>query len=141
MKPQQFMRRGTRPARRAIIGVLLEIRYFFGGEFPASYSRISRLIVGYLTDDLRTAEWQALEDWVNASDDHLVMMADFGSIGWHAQQARSFEEPDKLFSWHLIQEKVARLPGTPPLPDLQEREWTVRQRVSFFFRLVKRRFL
>ncbi|HEV2483284.1 MAG TPA: hypothetical protein VGS79_26645 [Puia sp.] len=105
------------------------------------YSYISRLIVRYLTGALSSAELQALEDWVNASDDHLVMMADFGSIGWHAQQARSFEEPDKMISWHLIQEKVARLPGAPPLPDLQEREWTVRRRVSFFLRIVKRGFL
>lgn len=105
------------------------------------YSPISRLIVRYLTGALSAAELKALEDWVNASDDHLVMMADFGSIGWHAQQARSFEEPDKMISWHLIQEKVARLPGTPPLPDLQEREWMVRRRVSFFLRMVKRGFL
>ena len=102
------------------------------------YSLISRLIVSYLTGALSAAKWQVLEDWVNASDDHLLMMADFGSIGWHAQQARSFEEPDKMISWHLIQEKVSRLPGTPPLPDLQEREWTVRRQVSFLLRIVKR---
>lgn len=93
-----------------------------------NYSHVSRLIVGYLIGSIRATELRELEDWVNASDDHLHMMADFGSIGWHARQARSFEEPDKVISWHLIQEKVACLPGTPPLPDLRETKWTVGKR-------------
>ena len=95
---------------------------------PKQYSHVSRLIVGYLTDKLTTAEWKELEDWVNASDDHLQMMADFSSIGWHAQEARAFGEADKVGSWHLIQEKVARLPEAPPLPDLRETEWTAGRR-------------
>lgn len=94
------------------------------------YSHVSRLIVGYLTDDLAPAEWAELEQWVNASDDHLQMMADFSSICWHASQARAFEEPDKKISWHLIQEKVSKLPDIPPLPDLKETEWTVRKHAS-----------
>ena len=93
-----------------------------------NYSPVSRLIVGYLTDDLSAAERQALEDWVNASDDHLQMMADFTSVCWHAQEALQFQEPDKKISWYLIQEKVARLPDTPPLPDLRDTRWTVKKR-------------
>jgi hypothetical protein len=94
------------------------------------YLHVSCLIVGYLTDKLTATEQSELEDWVNASDDHLHMMADFSSIDWHAQQARFFEEPDKIVSWHLIQLKVACLPGTPPLPDLREIRWTVERRAS-----------
>jgi hypothetical protein len=95
-----------------------------------NYSHVSCLIVGYLTGELSTTERDELEVWVNASDDHLHMMADFTSVCWHARQALSFEEPDKIVSWHLIQEKVACLPGTPPLPDLREAEWTVGRRMS-----------
>ena len=94
------------------------------------YSPISRLIVGYLTDELTAAERLSLEDWINASDDHLQMMADFCSVCWHARQALTFEEPDKIVSWHLIQEKVALLPDAAPLPDLLDTEWTLRRRVS-----------
>jgi hypothetical protein len=83
-----------------------------------NYLPISRLIVGYLTGKLTAAQREALEHWVNASDDHLRMMADFTSVCWHACQARTFEEPDKRHSWQVIQEKVARLPDSPPLPDL-----------------------
>lgn len=92
------------------------------------YSHVSRLIVRYLTGDLNATEAKKLETWINASDDHLHMMAEFSSICWHARQARSFEEPDKRNSWNLIREKVARLPDTPPLPDLRETEWTVTRR-------------
>jgi hypothetical protein len=41
----------------------------------------------------------------------------------------------------MIQEKVARLPGTPPLPDLEETEWRVGRRVSLLFWLIKHRIL
>ena len=105
-----------------------------------NYSSISRLIVGYLTDELTAAELLELERWINASDDHLQMMADFSSVCWHARQALSFEEPDKIVSWHLIQEKVALLPDAPPLPDLRDTEWTVRKRgaVLRLFRVLLR---
>jgi hypothetical protein len=93
-----------------------------------NYSHVSCLIVGYLTDELSMTERDELDAWVNASDDHLHMMADFTSVCWHARQASSFEEPDKIISWHQIQEKVACLPGTPPLPDLRETRWTVERR-------------
>lgn len=95
------------------------------------YSQVSRLIVGYLTGELTLAELAELEKWINASNDHLQMMADFCSVCWHARQARAFEEPDKKISWHLIQEKVSKLPDIPPLPDLKETEWTVRKHASF----------
>ena len=100
------------------------------------YSHVSCLIVAYLTGKLSMTERDELEAWVNASDDHLHMMADFTSVCWHARQARSFEEPDKMVSWHLIQEKVASLPGTLPLPDLHEKEWMSGRRVSFLWGLV-----
>ena len=109
------------------------------------YLHVSCLIVGYLTGKLNAAELEELENWVNASDDHLHMMADFTSVCWHARQARSFEEPDKIVSWHLIQEKVACRQGALPLPDLREREWMVGRRkgasrfllISLFSRVVK----
>src|ERR1700744_1759116 len=99
-------------------------------DTPDHYSHVSRLVVGYLTGELNPTELTELENWVNASDDHLQMMADFTSVGWHARQARPFEEADKIGSWHLIQAKVALLAGAPPLPDLQETEWTFGKRAS-----------
>ena len=51
------------------------------------YLHVSCLIVGYLTGKLNAAELEELENWVNASDDHLHMMADFTSVCWHARQA------------------------------------------------------
>ena len=109
------------------------------------YLHVSCLIVGYLTGELSMSEQDELDAWVNASDDHLHMMADFSSIDWHAQQARFFEEPDKIVSWHLIQQKVVCLPDAPPLPDLRETEWTMAHRkvarrfllISLFSRVVK----
>lgn len=102
---------------------------------PEPYSHVSRLIVRYLTGDLNPAEQRELETWIHASDDHLHMMADFGSICWFAEESKAFEEPDKRVSWNLIQAKVALRPGTPPLPDLRVTEWTVRRRESLLRRL------
>jgi hypothetical protein len=95
-----------------------------------SYSILSRLVVGYLTDELTAAELLSLEEWIRVSDDHLRMMADFTSVCWHAREALVFEEPDKMGSWLLIQGKVALLAGVAPLPDLRESEWVVGRRVS-----------
>jgi hypothetical protein len=100
------------------------------------YLPVSCLIVGYLTGELSMTELDELGAWVNATDDHLHMMADFTSVCWHAREARSFEEPDKIVSWHLIQEKVACLPGALPLPELEEKEWMSGRRVSFLRRWV-----
>jgi hypothetical protein len=89
------------------------------------YSRISRLIVAHLTGTLDATGEDELGAWVHASEDHLRMMAEFGSRSWHARQTQEFEEADKRASWARIQEEVARLPGVPPLPDLRQPKWTV----------------
>jgi hypothetical protein len=92
-------------------------------EGPDNYLPVSRLIVGHLTGALTKSEERQLERWVNASVDHLRMMAEFSSICWHAREARRFEEADKQASWSQIQKRVAQLPDAPPLPDLQQKEW------------------
>jgi hypothetical protein len=96
-----------------------------GTDQQEDYLRISRLIIAHLTGALDAAGEVELEAWVNASEGHLRMMAEFGSVCWHARQTREFEDADKRASWARIQEEVARLPGAPPLPDLRQPEWTV----------------
>jgi len=88
------------------------------------YSRISRLIVAHLTGALDATGEAELGAWVRASEDHLRLMAEFGSRSWHARQTREFEEADKLATWTHIQQQVARLPGALPLPDLRQPKWT-----------------
>lgn len=106
-------------------------------EEHEDYSPVSRLIVGYLKGDLSEADQQTLSDWANASEDHLRMMAEFSSICWHAREARRFEEADKQASWSRIQQQVARLPGAPPLPDLQQKKWVTGRRRRAWVALIK----
>ncbi len=88
---------------------------------PDNYLPVSRLIVGHLTGALTKSEERQLERWVNASVDHLRMMAEFSSICWHAREARRFEEADKQASWTQIQKRVAQLPMRHPCPTCSKR--------------------
>ena len=94
------------------------------------YSRVSQLIITWLTGELSETEQQELDAWINSCPDHQRMMTEFNSIRWQALRARQYEEANKAACWARIQERVAATPDAPPLPDLMEPRWVTNRRVQ-----------
>lgn len=88
-------------------------------------STLAQLVVRDITGErLSGAEERQLIDWVNANPGRARMLDQFRNAQWRMQEWQRYKDVDKQAVWAQMQVRVATMPGQPPLPALEHRDWT-----------------
>jgi hypothetical protein len=87
-------------------------------------STLAQLVVREITGGrLSSAELRQVSDWANGSPGRARMLAHLRSAQWRMQEWQRYKEVDKQAVWTMMQARVEGIPGQPPLPPLEHRDW------------------